>query len=278
MLEINHSGRDPSKSRHSLHSCPCSSTLQYNEVHTPPGLHLKTPRVQVQPEWLRTSQSTVSNINVKWPWFFKPWSRTSQSLHPWRRNVTTSMIGLKNSHIPRVSDQSGKSRLCIIVNIYQSGQKPSSCKNLTQNGEPHRYSWGTQRKKNGEPHRYSWGTQRKKKNGEPQRYSWGTQKKKKNGEPQRYSWGTQRKKNGEPHRYSWGTQKKKKNGEPQRYSWGTQRKKNGEPQRYSWGTQRKKNGEPQRYSWERRRIRRITNTTNDRHQWSMAQVGNKVRN
>ena len=29
---------------------------------------------------------------------------------------------------------------------------------------------------------------KKKKNGEPQRYSWGTQKKKKNGEPQRYSW------------------------------------------------------------------------------------------
>ena len=35
--------------------------------------------------------------------------------------------------------------------------------------------------------------QKKKKNGEPQRYSCGTQKKKKNGEPQRSSWGAQKK-------------------------------------------------------------------------------------
>ena len=40
--------------------------------------------------------------------------------HFWRRNVTTSMVGLKNGHIR---------------------------KNLTQNGEPQRYSWGTQKKK-----------------------------------------------------------------------------------------------------------------------------------
>ena len=40
--------------------------------------------------------------------------------HPQRQNVTTSMVGLKNSHIG---------------------------KNLTQNGEPQRYSWGTQKKK-----------------------------------------------------------------------------------------------------------------------------------
>ena len=40
--------------------------------------------------------------------------------HPWRRNVTTSMVGLKNGHIR---------------------------KNLTQNGESPRYSWGMQKKK-----------------------------------------------------------------------------------------------------------------------------------
>ena len=71
---------------------------------------------------------------------------------PRRRNVTTSMAGLKNGHIR---------------------------KNLIQNGEPQRYSWGTQqKKKNGEPQRYSCRTQKtkKKKN---------KKKKKKNGEPQR---------------------------------------------------------------------------------------------
>ena len=41
-------------------------------------------------------------------------------IHPWRRNVTTSMFGLKNGHI---------------------------CKNLTQDGEPQRFSWRTQKKK-----------------------------------------------------------------------------------------------------------------------------------
>ena len=40
-------------------------------------------------------------------------------IHPRRRNVTTSMVKLKNSHI---------------------------CKNLTQKGEPQRSSWGTQKK------------------------------------------------------------------------------------------------------------------------------------
>ena len=39
--------------------------------------------------------------------------------HPWRQNVTTSRVGLKNGHI---------------------------CKNLTQNGEAQRYSWGMQKK------------------------------------------------------------------------------------------------------------------------------------
>ena len=78
---------------------------------------------------------------------------TSPPCRPRRPNVTTSMVGLRNGHIR---------------------------KNLTQNGEAQRYSWGTQKKKkNDEPQRYSWGTQKKKKNGEPQRYSWGTQKKKK---------------------------------------------------------------------------------------------------
>ena len=41
--------------------------------------------------------------------------------HPRRWNATTSMVGLKNSHIH---------------------------KHLTQNCEPQRYSWGTQKKKN----------------------------------------------------------------------------------------------------------------------------------
>ena len=43
-----------------------------------------------------------------------------QHVHPRRRNVTTLMVGLKNGHIR---------------------------KNLTQSGEPQRYSWGTQKKK-----------------------------------------------------------------------------------------------------------------------------------
>ena len=46
--------------------------------------------------------------------------------HPRRRNVTTSMVGFINGHI---------------------------CKNLTQNGEPQRYSWGTQKKKKKVLHR-----------------------------------------------------------------------------------------------------------------------------
>ena len=41
-------------------------------------------------------------------------------IHPRRRNVTTSMVGLRNGHIHR---------------------------NLIKNGEPQRYSWGTQKKK-----------------------------------------------------------------------------------------------------------------------------------
>ena len=40
--------------------------------------------------------------------------------HPWRLNVTTSMVGLKNSHI---------------------------CTNLTKNDEPQRYSWESRRKR-----------------------------------------------------------------------------------------------------------------------------------
>ena len=48
-------------------------------------------------------------------------NRNTLSMHrPRRRNVTTSMVGLKNGHIR---------------------------KNLTQNGEPQRHSWGTQKKK-----------------------------------------------------------------------------------------------------------------------------------
>ena len=40
--------------------------------------------------------------------------------YPQRQNVTTSMVGCRNGHI---------------------------CKNLTQSGEPQRYSWGTQKQK-----------------------------------------------------------------------------------------------------------------------------------
>ena len=45
--------------------------------------------------------------------------KTPSTHHPRRRNVTTLMAGLKNGHIR---------------------------KNLTQSGEPQRYSWGTQKK------------------------------------------------------------------------------------------------------------------------------------
>ena len=45
---------------------------------------------------------------------------TPSTHHPRRRNVTTLMVGLKNGHIR---------------------------KNLTQSGEPQRYSWGTPKKK-----------------------------------------------------------------------------------------------------------------------------------
>ena len=44
---------------------------------------------------------------------------TTSIQHPWRWNVTTSVVGLKNGHIR---------------------------KSLTQNGEPQRHSWGTQKK------------------------------------------------------------------------------------------------------------------------------------
>ena len=47
--------------------------------------------------------------------------RFQRSGHPRRRNVTTSVVGLRNGHI---------------------------CNNFTKNGEPQRSSWGTQ-KKNG---------------------------------------------------------------------------------------------------------------------------------
>ena len=125
---------------------------------------------------------------------------TSSMHHPRRRNVTTSMVGLKK-------------------------KKGHIRPNLAQNGEPidiavdaEEEEWSTRE--------IELGTHEKKKNDEPQRYSWGTKKKNNNGKPQRYSWGTQKmKNNGEPQRYSWGTQKKIKNGETQRYSWGTQKKR-----------------------------------------------------
>ena len=48
-------------------------------------------------------------------------NRNTPSMHhPQRQNGSTSMVVLKNGHIP---------------------------KNLTQNGEPQIYSWGTQKKK-----------------------------------------------------------------------------------------------------------------------------------
>ena len=43
--------------------------------------------------------------------------------HPWRRNMTTSMVGLKNGHIRK------------------------NLKKKEKGGEPQRYSWGTQKKK-----------------------------------------------------------------------------------------------------------------------------------
>ena len=47
--------------------------------------------------------------------------------HPQRRNVITSMFGLQNGHIR---------------------------KNLTQNGEPQKYNWGTQKKKKKKKKKY----------------------------------------------------------------------------------------------------------------------------
>ena len=45
---------------------------------------------------------------------------TPSTYHPQRWNAATSMVGLHNGH---------------------------KCKNIAQNGEPQRYSWGTQKKK-----------------------------------------------------------------------------------------------------------------------------------
>ena len=47
-------------------------------------------------------------------------TNTPSTYHPWRQNVTTSMVGLKNGYI---------------------------CNNLTKNGEPQRYSWESKRRK-----------------------------------------------------------------------------------------------------------------------------------
>ena len=58
-----------------------------------------------------------------------PATKNTPSMHhPQRQNVTTSMVGLKNGHIH---------------------------KNLTQNGEPQKSSWGVQKKKKKKRLRYS---------------------------------------------------------------------------------------------------------------------------
>ena len=61
----------------------------------------------------RSRRSCLSRVNAGN-------KNTPSTHHPRRRNVTTLMVGLKNGHIR---------------------------KNLTKNGEPQRYSWGTQKKK-----------------------------------------------------------------------------------------------------------------------------------
>ena len=63
-------------------------------------------------------ESKDPDIHVLDGWM--PATKTLSVHHPRRQNVTTSMVGLKNEHI---------------------------CKNLTQSGEPQRYSWGTQKRK-----------------------------------------------------------------------------------------------------------------------------------
>ena len=63
-------------------------------------------------------------LKISWHWcprWVNAGNKNTLSLHdPWRQNVTTSMVGLRNGHIR---------------------------KNLTQKGEPRRYSWKTQKKK-----------------------------------------------------------------------------------------------------------------------------------
>ena len=58
------------------------------------------------------TDSKGPDIHVLDEWL--PPTKTPSMHHPWRRNVTTSMVGLKTGHIP---------------------------KNLTQSGKPHKYSW-----------------------------------------------------------------------------------------------------------------------------------------
>ena len=115
--------------------------------------------------------------------------------HPRRRNVTTSMVGFKNGHIR---------------------------KNLTQNGEPQRYSWGTQKKKKN-PTKNKTKQPPPKKTKNPQKTpNKNNNKKHSMHHPRRrnvttsmvgFKNGHIRKnltQNGEPQRYSWGTQKKTK--------------------------------------------------------------------
>ena len=66
-------------------------------------MHGLTRSCQSCPRWMNASNKNTPSMH-----------------HPWRQNVTTSMVALKNGHIR---------------------------KNLTKNGEPQRYSWGTQKKK-----------------------------------------------------------------------------------------------------------------------------------
>ena len=68
----------------------------------------------------------IPSHRLKRSWHSCPWrvnvgNKNTPNMHyPRRWNVTTSMVRLKNGHVR---------------------------KNLTQNGEPQRYSWGTQKKK-----------------------------------------------------------------------------------------------------------------------------------
>ena len=93
-----------------------------HELHTPPPPHPPHLRMRVINRGLVCAHvHSIARTRTDCPRQVIAGNKNTPSMHhPPRRNVTTSVAGFKNGHIG---------------------------KNLTQNGEPQRSSWGMQKKK-----------------------------------------------------------------------------------------------------------------------------------